>query len=140
MNLYKENKVNPMGGCLPMLLQVPVFIALYNVLLFSIELRAAGFFGYIQDLSSPDVLARVAGFPIHLGPLVMTASTFLLQTQTPVDPRQRSMMLLMPLFMMFFMYTFPSGVILYWTVNNLLSALQQYLVNLAEDRKLAAGS
>ena len=138
MALYKENKVNPMSGCLPMLLQVPVFIALYNVLLFSVELRASGFVGYIRDLSAPDVLARVGGFPIHLMPIIMTASTYLLQAQTPVAPAQKGMMYVMPLFMLFFMYTFPSGVILYWTVNNLLSALQQYLVNLAEDRKLAA--
>ncbi|HEY2924304.1 MAG TPA: membrane protein insertase YidC [Candidatus Eisenbacteria bacterium] len=138
MTLYKENKVNPMSGCLPMLLQVPVFIALYNVLLFSIELRSSGFVGYIRDLSAPDVLMTVAGFPIHLMPIVMTASTYLLQSQTPVAPAQKGMMYVMPLFMLFFMYSFPSGVILYWTVNNILSALQQYLVNLAEDRKLAA--
>ncbi|MBI4364229.1 MAG: membrane protein insertase YidC [Candidatus Latescibacteria bacterium] len=138
MALYKENKVNPMSGCLPMILQIPVFIALYNVLLFSIELRASGFVGYIQDLSAPDLLFTVAGFPIHLLPIVMTASTYLLQAQTPVAPAQKGMMYVMPLFMLFFMYTFPAGVILYWTVNNLLSALQQYLVNLAEDRKLAA--
>ena len=138
MALYKENKVNPMSGCLPMLLQVPVFIALYNVLLFSVELRASGFVGYIRDLSAPDLLATIGGFPIHLMPVVMTGSTYLLQSQTPVAPAQKGMMYVMPLFMLFFMYTFPSGVILYWTVNNLLSALQQYLVNLAEDRKLAA--
>ncbi len=138
MALYKENKVSPMSGCLPMVLQIPVFISLYNVLLFSIELRASGFVGYIQDLSAPDLLATIAGFPIHLLPIVMTGSTYLLQTQTPVAPAQKGMMYVMPLFMLFFMYTFPSGVILYWTVNNLLSALQQYLVNLADDRKQAA--
>lgn len=138
MALYKENSVNPMSGCLPMLLQVPVFIGLYNVLLYSIELRASGFIGYIHDLSAPDVLTTVAGFPLHLLPVVMTGSTYLLQAQTPVAPAQKGMMYVMPLFMLFFMYSFPSGVILYWTVNNLLSALQQYLVNLAEDRKMAA--
>ena len=138
MSLYKEHKVNPMSGCLPMLLQVPIFIALYNVLLFSIELRASGFVGYIQDLSAPDVLFRVGSFNLHLMPVIMTASTFLLQTQTPVAPNQKAMMYLMPVVMLFFMYTFPSGVILYWTVNNLLSALQQYLVNAAEDRRMAA--
>ncbi len=139
MNLYKENKVNPLGGCLPMLLQIPVFAALYNVLLNSIELRAAGFVGYIQDLSGPDVLMTVVGFPIHLLPIIMTGSTFVMQSQTPIDPRQKSMMAIMPLMMLIFMYTFPSGVILYWTVNNLLSALHQYMVNVAEDRKMAAG-
>jgi YidC/Oxa1 family membrane protein insertase len=138
MALYKEYGVNPMSGCLPMLLQVPVFFGLYQVLLYSIELRASGFVGYIRDLSAPDVLATVAGFQIHLMPIIMTGSTYLLQTQTPVAPSQKSMMYVMPLFMLFFMYSFPSGVVLYWTVNNLLSALQQYLVNLAEDRKMAA--
>jgi YidC/Oxa1 family membrane protein insertase len=126
-----------MSGCLPMLLQVPVFIGLYNVLLYSIELRASGFVGYIHDLSAPDVLMTVAGFPIHLMPIIMTGSTYLLQSQTPVAPAQKGMMYVMPLFMLFFMYSFPSGVVLYWTVNNVLSALQQYLVNLAEDRKMA---
>jgi YidC/Oxa1 family membrane protein insertase len=139
MALYKENKVNPLGGCLPMLLQLPVFVALYNILLNSIELRAAGFWGYIQDLSGPDVLMKIGGFPIHLLPIVMTGSTFIMQSQTPIDPRQRSMMMVMPLMMLVFMYNFPSGVVLYWTVNNLLSALQQYMVNVAEDRKMAAG-
>jgi len=138
MALYKENKVNPMSGCLPMLLQVPVFIGLYNVLLYSIELRASGFIAYIHDLSAPDVLMTVGGFPIHLMPVVMTGSTYLLQSQTPVAPAQKGMMYVMPLFMLFFMYSFPSGVVLYWTVNNILSAIQQYLVNLAEDRKMAA--
>jgi len=140
MALYKENNVNPMSGCLPMLLQVPVFIGLYNVLLYSIELRASGFIGYIRDLSAPDVLLTVGAFPVHLMPIIMTGSTYLLQAQTPVAPAQKGMMYVMPLFMLFFMYSFPSGVVLYWTVNNLLSALQQYLVNLAEDRKMAAQS
>jgi len=138
MALYKENNVNPMSGCLPMLLQIPVFFGLYNVLLYSIELRASNFIGYIRDLSAPDVLMTVAGFQIHLMPVIMTGSTYLLQSQTPVAPAQKGMMYVMPLFMLFFMYSFPSGVVLYWTVNNLLSALQQYLVNLAEDRRMAA--
>jgi YidC/Oxa1 family membrane protein insertase len=137
MKLYKDNKVNPLGGCLPMLLQIPVFFALYNVLLFSIELRAAPFLGYIQDLSAPDVLARMGAFNLHLMPIVMTASSYLLQWQTPVDPRQKVTMYLMPLMMLIFMYTFPSGVIIYWTVNNVLSALQQFLVNRAEDRRVS---
>ncbi len=139
MALYKENKVNPMSGCLPMLLQIPVFFALYNVLLNSIELRGATFVGYIQDLSTPDILMRVGGFPVHILPVIMTGSTYLMQTQTPVAPQQKSMMMLMPLMMLVFMYSFPSGVIIYWTVNNILSAIQQYLVNAAEDRKMAAG-
>jgi YidC/Oxa1 family membrane protein insertase len=138
MNLYKEHKVNPMGGCLPMLLQLPVFLALYQVLLHSIELRSAGFVWWIKDLSAPDLVGYIGGFPIHVLPIIMTGSTFLLQSQTPVDPRQAFMMYLMPLMMLYIMYSLPSGVIIYWTVNNLASALQQYLVNVAEDRKMAA--
>jgi YidC/Oxa1 family membrane protein insertase len=138
MNLYREHKVNPMGGCLPMLLQLPVFLALYQVLLHAIELRSAGFAWWIKDLSAPDVVAYLGGFPIHVLPLIMTGSTFLLQSQTPVDPRQQFMMYLMPVMMLYIMYNLPSGVIIYWTVNNLVSALQQYLVNVAEDRRMAA--
>jgi YidC/Oxa1 family membrane protein insertase len=138
MDLYKEYKVNPVAGCLPLLIQMPIFFALYNVLLNSIELRGAGFMGYIQDLSLPDVAFTIAGFPIHLLPVVMTGSTYLMQAQTPVAPAQKPMMMLMPVMMLVFMYTFPSGVILYWTVTNVLSALQQYIVNVAEDRRMAA--
>ncbi len=140
MDLYKENKVNPLSGCLPTLLQIPVFVALYNVLLNSIELRGAGFMGYVQNLAAPDVLLKVAGFPIHLFPIIMTGSTYLMQSQTPVAPQQKQMMMLMPVMMLIFMYSFPSGVVLYWIVNNVLSAGQQYLVNVAEDRKMAAGA
>jgi YidC/Oxa1 family membrane protein insertase len=138
MDLYKEYKVNPVAGCLPLLIQMPIFFALYNVLLNSIELRGAGFMGYVQDLSLPDVAFTIAGFPIHLLPIVMTGSTYLMQAQTPVAPAQKPMMMLMPVMMLVFMYTFPSGVILYWTVTNVLSALQQYIVNVAEDRRMAA--
>ena len=140
MALYKEHKVNPLGGCLPMLLQLPVFLALYQVLLHAVELRAAGFVGYITDLSAPDVLMRIGGFPLSLMPLLMTGSTYLLQSQTPVAPQQRMMMYFMPAMMLYIMYGLPSGVILYWTVNNLISALQQYIVNVSEDRKAAATS
>ena len=108
------------------------------MLLNSIELRGAGFMGYIQDLSLPDVAFTLGGFPIHLLPLVMTGSTYLMQSQTPVAPAQKPMMMLMPMMMLVFMYTFPSGVILYWTVTNVLSAAQQYVVNVAEDRRMAA--
>lgn len=138
MALYKEHKVNPLGGCLPMLLQVPVFLALYNVLLYSVELRAAGFMAHIQDLSAPDLLFQLGPLPIHLLPLLMTASTFWMQALTPTDPNQKPLMMLMPVMMLFFMYNLPAGVILYWTVNNVLSALQQQWVNIADDRETAA--
>jgi YidC/Oxa1 family membrane protein insertase len=140
MDLYKRYKVNPLSGCLPMLVQIPVFFALYNVLLNSIELRGASFMGYIHDLSVPDVLMRVGGFPLHLFPVLMTASSYYMQSQTPVSPQQKPTMMLMPVMMLVFMYNFPSGVVLYWTVTNVLSGVQQYLVNLAEDRKMAASA
>jgi YidC/Oxa1 family membrane protein insertase len=138
MALYKEHKVNPLGGCLPMLLQVPVFLALYNVLLYSVELRAAGFVGHIHDLSAPDLLMQIGPLPIHLLPILMMGSTVWMQTLTPTDPNQKPLMMLMPIMMLFFMYNLPSGVILYWTVNNVFSALQQQWVNIADDREMAA--
>jgi YidC/Oxa1 family membrane protein insertase len=132
MALYKENKVNPAGGCLPMLLQMPLFIALYSVLYNAIELRQAAFVGWIHDLSSPDVLAMVGPFPLHVLPILMTLSGLLSQWLTPTDPRQAPTMYLMNVFMLVFFYNLPSGLVLYWTVMNVLTALQQWLA-LRED-------
>jgi YidC/Oxa1 family membrane protein insertase len=140
MALYKEHKVNPLGGCLPMLLQIPVFFALYQVFLNAVELRAAFFIGHIHDLSAPDILLVLGPLPIHLMPILMTLSTFWMQVLTPTDPNQKPLMMLMPLMMLFIMYNLPSGVILYWTVNNVLSALQQQWVNHVDDRQMAAAS
>jgi YidC/Oxa1 family membrane protein insertase len=128
MELYKEHKVNPIGGCLPMLVQMPVLIALYQVFLHAIDLRQAPFFLWINDLSSPDVLFTVAGFPIRALPLIMYGSAYLQQIMTPTDPRQRITMHLMNLFLLVIFYNLPSGLVLYWTVTNLLTAAQQYLV------------
>jgi len=128
MALYKENKVNPAGGCLPMLVQMPAFIALYNVLFNAIELRQAPFVGWMSDLSAPDMLMSVGGFPIRLLPLVMAGSGLLSQMLTPTDPSQKPTMYLMNVFMLVFFYNLPSGLVLYWTVMNLLTALQQWLV------------
>jgi YidC/Oxa1 family membrane protein insertase len=79
-------------------------------------------------------------FPIHLFPVLMTASSYYMQSQTPMSPQQKPTMMIMPVMMLVFMYSFPSGVVLYWTVTNILSGIQQYLVNLAEDRKMAASA
>ena len=137
MALYKEHKVNPAGGCLPMLIQMPVFIALYNVLANSIELRQASFIAWISDLSAPDQLFSVAGFPIRVLPILM-ALTGLLQTKlTPTDPRQMPTMYLMNVVMLVFFYNLPSGLVLYWTVMNLLTALQSWML-LREDGGKAA--
>ncbi len=138
MNLYKTHKVNPVGGCLPMLLQMPVFFALYSVLANSVELRQAGFVGWINDLSAPDTLFTIGSFGIHILPVLMAGSMLWQQKLTPTDPRQAAMMYLMPVMMLFFLYSFPSGLALYWTVINLLSVGQQVLINRESHQPAAA--
>ncbi len=138
MALYKENKVNPAGGCLPMLLQMPILFALYQVLLNAIELRQAPFIGWINDLSAPDVMFEVSGFPVRLLPLLMTGSGFLLQKFTPTNPQQAPTAYLMNLFMLFIFYHLPSGLVFYWTVMNVASAVQQWMVLRADDSASAA--
>ena len=127
MALYKEHKVNPAGGCLPMLMQMPLFIALYNVLFNAIELRQAPFIGWMNDLSAPDLLVSIASFPIRLLPLLMLGTGLLQQRLTPTDPRQLPTMYMMNVVMLVFFYNLPSGLVLYWTVMNLLTALQQWM-------------
>lgn len=135
MELYRRNKVNPLGGCLPMLFQFPVFIGLYNALLTPIELRHAPFM-WIKDLSRPDweslplTLADWhVGIPILT--LLMGASMFAQQWMTPSagDPNQRRMMLMMPVIFTAMFVTFPAGLTIYWLVNNVLSIAQQYFIN-----------
>ncbi len=122
MAFYKENKVNPLGGCLPMLIQIPVFFALYRVLLGSIELMHAPFILWITDLSAKD--------PYYVTPLIMGVTMFLQQKMTPtnMDPTQAKIMLMMPVVFTFMFLNFPSGLVLYWLTNNLLTILQQYLI------------
>ncbi len=142
MNLYKTYKVNPLGGCLPMLLQIPVFFALYKVLLQSIELRHAPFMMWITDLSAPDRLwigfdiPYLGGLPVLT--LMMGASMFFQQKLTPstADPTQAKIMMFLPLIFTFMFLNFASGLVLYWLVNNLLSILQQVLIN--RERKTSA--
>ncbi len=135
--LYKKHKVNPVGGCLPMLLQIPVFFALYKVLLVSIELRGAPFMLWITDLSAPDALfGQISGFSLG-GPLpyLMGITMVIQQKMTPstMDPKQAKLMMLMPIIFTFMFLNFASGLVLYWLVNNILSIIQQFFVN----RKLA---
>ena len=135
MNLYKTYKVNPLGGCLPMVLQIPVFFALYKVLLMGIELRHAPFMLWISDLSAPDRLwigfdiPYLGGLPILT--LLMGASMFLQQKLSPTtaDPAQAKIMMFLPVIFTFMFLNFASGLVLYWFVNNLLSILQQVLIN-----------
>nr|WP_320049254.1 membrane protein insertase YidC [uncultured Desulfuromonas sp.] len=122
MELYKEHRVNPLGGCLPMLVQIPVFFALYKVLLDTIELRHAPFIFWITDLSVKD--------PYYITPLIMGVTMFIQQKLTPstMDPMQAKMMLAMPVVFTFLFLNFPAGLVVYWLVNNLLTIFQQYLI------------
>lgn len=123
MDLYKKEKINPMGGCFPILIQIPVFIALYWVLLGSVELRHAPFFGWIKDLSAID--------PYFVLPILMGA-TMIIQTKLnpkPTDPMQAKIMTWMPVVFSVFFFFFPAGLVLYWLVNNVLSIAQQWYVN-----------
>jgi len=123
MRIYREEKVNPMGGCFPIMVQIPVFIALYWVLLSSVEMRNAPWVGWIHDLSAPD--------PFFILPVVMTLST-MLQTAlnpAPPDPMQAKMMWIMPLVFSVMFFFFPSGLVLYWITNNILSIAQQWVIN-----------
>ncbi len=123
MDLYKRRKVNPLGGCLPMVVQIPIFFALYWALMGSIELRHAPFILWINDLSYRD--------PIYISPILMGASMVWQQKMTPTmgDPRQAKMMMLMPIIFTFLFLGFPSGLVLYWLVTNVLTIGQQYLIN-----------
>lgn len=132
MELYKKEKINPLGGCLPIIIQIPVFIALYYVLLESIELRQAPFMLWIQDLSSKD--------PYYILPLIMGATMFLQQKMNPAppDPMQAKVMMLMPVIFTVLFLSFPAGLVLYWTVNNLLSILQQWYITRTLEREPTA--
>jgi YidC/Oxa1 family membrane protein insertase len=123
MALYKAHKVNPFGGCLPILIQIPVFIGLYNTLLYAIELRHSPLFWWIQDLSAKD--------PYYITPIIMGATQFIQQKMTPTmgDPMQAKIMLAMPIIFTFIFLNFPSGLVLYWLLNNIISIGQQVYIN-----------
>ena len=123
MELYKTHKVNPLGGCLPMIVQIPVFFGLYKALMFSIELRHAPFFFWMQDLSAKD--------PYYVTPIIMGVTMFIQQKMTPtnMDPVQAKMMLALPVVFTFMFLNFPSGLVLYWLVNNILTIAQQAYIN-----------
>lgn len=129
MALYRENKVNPAGGCLPMLLQMPIFFALYAVLSNAIALRQAPFVGWIDDLSSPDLLFSIGGFPVRLLPVIMAGTGLLQQRMTPMSPQQAPSAYMMNVVMLVLFYnTVPSGLVLYWTVMNVFTLVQQWLI------------
>ncbi len=122
MALYREHKVNPLSGCLPILIQIPVFIGLYNTLLYAIELRQSPFFWWIQDLSAKD--------PYYITPIIMGATQFIQQKMTPTvgDPMQAKVMLMMPIVFTFIFLNFPAGLVIYWLLNNILSIGQQVYI------------
>ena len=122
MEMYKKEKINPLGGCLPMLVQIPFFIALYWVLLESVEMRQAPWILWIDDLSIKD--------PFFVLPVIMAASMFVQQKLNPAppDPMQAKIMMYLPLVFGIMFAFFPAGLVLYWVVNNLLSILQQWII------------
>jgi YidC/Oxa1 family membrane protein insertase len=132
MGLYKSEGVNPAGGCLPILLQLPVFIAFYNILPASVELRHAPWILWIHDLSAHD--------PYYVLPIVMGVTQFLQQMMMPPigNPAQRKMMMMMPLVFTVLFVGFPSGLVLYWLTNNVLSIIQQAAYNRLKKKPLAA--
>jgi YidC/Oxa1 family membrane protein insertase len=132
MDLFRKHRVNPMGGCLPMVVQIPIFYALYLTLQYSVELQGAPFLLWITDLSKKD--------PFYVLPILMGGSMMLQQKMTPTvgDPRQAKIMLFMPVIFTFMFLEFPTGLVLYWLVNNLLSVGQQYLIDRAVARAKAA--
>ncbi|EJV9415664.1 TPA: membrane protein insertase YidC [Vibrio vulnificus] len=130
MELYKKEKVNPLGGCLPLILQMPIFIALYWALMESVELRHSPFILWIHDLSAQD--------PYFILPLLMGGSMFLIQKMSPTtvtDPMQQKIMTFMPVMFTFFFLWFPSGLVLYWLVSNIVTLIQQSLIYKALEKK-----
>ena len=139
--MYKEKKINPAAGCLPILIQIPIFFALYKVLFVSIEMRHAPFFGWIQDLSAPDPTSLFnlfglipwdtpAFLTIGIWPILMGITMFLQQkiNPPPPDPIQAKIFMMLPFIFTFLLATFPSGMVVYWTINNILSIAQQYIL------------
>lgn len=142
MQLYKREKVNPVSGCLPLLVQIPVFFSIYKVLYVTIEMRHAPFFGWIQDLSAPDptTIFNLFGLlpfdppsflAIGAWPIIMAISMYLQQRMSPqpADPVQAQVMKFMPLMFLFMFSNFPAGLLIYWSWNNLLSIIQQSYIN-----------
>ena len=123
MAMYKTHKVNPLGGCLPMIIQIPVFFGLYKALLYAIELRHSPLAWWIKDMSAKD--------PYYITPIIMGATMFLQQKMTPQmgDPMQAKIMLWMPVIFTFLFLNFPSGLVIYWLFNNIISIGQQHYIN-----------
>ncbi|HET6407771.1 MAG TPA: YidC/Oxa1 family membrane protein insertase, partial [Chthoniobacteraceae bacterium] len=126
--LWREHGINPVGGCLPLLVQIPIFFGFYNMLNRAVELRNNGFL-WVQDLSQPDTVARVAGVPVNILPLVMAVTMFAQMKLTPKagDPMQQRIMMFMPLIFIALCYNYAAALALYWSVQNLFSIVQLYV-------------
>ncbi|MEM8868681.1 MAG: membrane protein insertase YidC, partial [Verrucomicrobiota bacterium] len=139
LKLFKEHRVNPVAGCLPMLIQMPIFLGLFYMLRSASELRHEPFL-WVSDLSQPDTLTEIAGFPINILPLFMGVTMYFQMRMMPVsptaDPAQQKIFKLLPFVFLIFLYNFSSGLVLYWTVQNLLTILQQKITNSRPDKEL----
>lgn len=143
MKLYKQYGASPLGGCLPLLLQIPIFWALFSTLRGAVELRGAMFIpGWIPDLSLPDTVAVIAGIPLRILPLIMTGSTlaqqFVFGTGSP--GQNSKLMAFMPVFMLFIFYGMPSGLVLYWICNDIFTFAHRYIIKLRQDKKQCESS
>jgi YidC/Oxa1 family membrane protein insertase len=139
MGLYKKFGINPLGGCLPMFIQIPIFFGFYRMLEYAVELRGQGFL-WVNDLSQPDTLMHIAGVPINILPVVMAISSFLQIRMTPKtgDPMQQKIIMFMPFMFFFFCYNFASALALYWTTQNIFSIAQTWLMSKVPEPELVA--
>jgi YidC/Oxa1 family membrane protein insertase len=137
MGLYRKFGINPLGGCLPMLIQIPIFFGFYRMLQYAVELRGQGFL-WVNDLSQPDTLTHIAGIPINILPVVMAISSFLQIKMTPMtgDKMQQRIIMFMPFMFFFFCYNFASALALYWTTQNIFSIGQTWLMNKVPEPEL----
>lgn len=139
LKVFKENQVNPVAGCLPMLVQMPIFLGLFYMLRSASELRHESFL-WVSDLSMPDTLTYIAGYPLNILPLIMGLTMFFQMRMMPVsptaDPAQQKIFKFLPFIFLIFLYNFSSGLVLYWTVQNLLTILQQKIINSRPDEEL----
>jgi len=141
MKLFKEHRINPVAGCLPILIQMPIFLGLFYMLRTASELRHEPFL-WVRDLSQPDTIAEIGGFPLNLLPLIMGATMYFQMRMMPVsptaDPMQQKIFKFLPFVFLVFLYNFSSGLVVYWTVQNLLTILQQKIINSRPDEPLEA--
>ena len=139
LKLFKEHQVNPVAGCLPMLIQMPIFLGLFYMLRTASELRFESFL-WVSDLSLPDTQLMVGGFPINILPMIMGVTMFLQMSMMPVsptaDPMQQKIFKFLPFIFLIFLYNFSSGLVLYWTVQNILTIIQQKIINSRPDELL----